>query len=81
MKVDGRKKTHLKPLDKVRLALLSDRLKTTEKNSEAIVENLSKDIAKILGITESSVSTEMEFSGRELDLVFTINKQNTPKNK
>jgi hypothetical protein len=40
---------------------------------------MTGDIANILGITDRGITTEMEFSGRELDLIFTINNQNTPK--
>ncbi|GAB4276025.1 MAG: hypothetical protein Kow0029_17630 [Candidatus Rifleibacteriota bacterium] len=75
------KKTFPKPLEKARMSLLADRLKTSEKDAGLRLRSLEQDIANILGITDTGIYTELEFSGRELDLVFTINKQNTPKNK
>lgn len=81
MKSELRRKTFRKPLTRVQLAILSDRLKTSEDDAELTVEHISRNFAKILGITESSISTDFEFSGRELDMIFTINKQNTPVKK
>jgi hypothetical protein len=68
-----------RPLEKVQLALLSDRLKSSEEHTQLLLKKMTGDIANILGITDRGITTEMEFSGRELDLIFTINNQNTPK--
>jgi len=70
-----------KPFEKVQLAILSDRLKSSDEEAEIILEKISGKFACILGITETSIESDVEFSGRELDLIFTINKQNTPPGK
>ena len=81
MKLESRRKTFHRPLERVQIAILSDRLKTSEEHAEAIVADMSRNFAKVLGIIDSSITTDVEFSGRELDLIFTINKQNTPTGK
>ena len=81
MKPELNRKTLHQPLEKAKISILSDRLKTSEEHAAAIVANMSRDFAKVLGIIESSITTDIEFSGRELDLLFTINKQNIPTGK
>ncbi len=82
MKSESRSKSRLKkPLEKVRLAILADRMKTSEEEAEISAETITLDLAKVLDITETSIKTEVEFFGRELDLIFTISKQNKPAKK
>lgn len=82
MKSESKSKSKLKkPLEKVRLAILADRMKTSEEEAEISAETITLDLAKVLDITETSIKTEVEFFGRELDLIFTISKQNKPAKK
>lgn len=82
MKSESRSKSKFKkPLEKVRLAILADRMKTSEEEAETSAETITLDLAKVLDITETSIKTEVEFFGRELDLIFTISKQNKPAKK
>jgi hypothetical protein len=81
VKPELRRRSFRKPLTRVQLAILSDRLKFSEEEAEQTVARIGENFAKILGITETSIETDFEFSGRELDLIFTINKQNTPTKK
>jgi hypothetical protein len=63
------------------MAIFADRLKTSPENASLLLEKLKSDIAEILEVTDSGIKTSTEFYGRELDLLFTINKQNTPRKK
>jgi hypothetical protein len=82
VKSESRSKSKFKkPLEKVRLAILADRMKTSEEEAEISAETITLDLAKVLDITETSIKTEVEFFGRELDLIFTISKQNKPAKK
>ena len=71
----------LSPKEKVKYSILGNRLGLTEENARLLIESLHKDTAHIFSIPESAVTPEIDFSGRDFDLVFTINKQNTPSNK
>lgn len=73
-----RYRSYKSPLRHVQLSILSDRLKLSKEEAEKTVTRITKNFAKILGITETSIEIDFEFSGREVDLIFTINKQNTP---
>ncbi len=79
MRFSNKNRTRSTPFEKVRRSLLADRLKTSAQEAELLLDQITADTAKILGITETSLTTDIEFSGREMDLIFTINKQNTPK--
>jgi len=67
--------------EKVRLAILGNRLNMTSDEAGRLLDDLQNEIASILGVTPAAVSPDTEFAGRDLDLVFTLNKQNTPKAK
>ena len=67
--------------EKVRLAILGNRLNMTSDEAGRLLDDLQNEIASILGITPAAVLPDTEFAGRDLDLVFTLNKQNTPKAK
>ena len=71
----------LSPKEKVQFSILGNRLGLTEDNARLLLESLHKDTAHIFSIPESAVTSEIDFSGRDFDLVFTINKQNTPSGK
>ena len=71
----------LSPKEKVQYSILGNRLGLTEENARLMLESLHKDTAHIFSIPESAVTSEIDFSGRDFDLVFTINKQNTPSSK
>jgi len=76
---ETRRKKHLSPGEKVRLAILSSRLKVTRDEAERLLNSIESEVASILGIPATAVTSETEFAGRDLDLVLTINKQNTPR--
>lgn len=67
--------------DKVKLAVLAGRFNTTKDQAQTLMQEIHADVASILGIPETAVSNDAEFLGRNLDLTFTINKQNAPKGK
>ncbi|MDD3146886.1 MAG: hypothetical protein PHD82_06250 [Candidatus Riflebacteria bacterium] len=77
--VPSRKK--LSPLEKVRMAVLGNRLNMTRDEAGRLLDDLQKEIATILEVPEVAVLPDTEFAGRDLDLVFTLNKQNTPNRK
>ncbi|MGM0598401.1 MAG: hypothetical protein ACQETH_01170 [Candidatus Rifleibacteriota bacterium] len=81
MKLNNNKKNFFNPLRKAQMAIFADRLKTSPENASLLLENLKSDIADILEVTNTGIKTSTEFYGRELDLLFTINKQNTPRKK
>ena len=71
----------MSPGEKVRLAVLGNRLNMTRDEADRLLGDLQKEIAAILAVPESAVLPDTEFAGRDLDLVFTLNKQNTPNRK
>ncbi|MBR4330597.1 MAG: hypothetical protein IKP71_12190 [Candidatus Riflebacteria bacterium] len=71
----------LSPKEKVQYSILGNRLGLTDENARLTLESIHKDTARIFSIPESSVTSEIDFSGRDFDLVFTISKQNTPSSK
>ena len=71
----------LSPKEKVQYSILGNRLGFSQENAYLLLESLHEDTAKIFSLPKSSVSSEIDFSGRDFDLVFTINKKNTPTNK
>ncbi|MBU1106308.1 MAG: hypothetical protein KKB51_06545 [Candidatus Riflebacteria bacterium] len=58
---------------------MSSRLKVTKDEVERLLNNIESDVAGILGVPATAVESDTEFAGRDLDLVFTINKQNIPR--
>ena len=81
MKISNKKKNFFNPLRKAQMEIFADRLKTSPENVSFLLENLKSDIADILQVTNTGIHTSSEFYGREFDLLFTINKQNTPRKK
>jgi hypothetical protein len=76
---EPRRKKHLSPGEKTRLAILSNRLKVTREEAERLLAGIEAEVASVLGIPATAVGTETEFAGRDLDLILTINKQNIPR--
>ena len=74
-------KKSLSPKEKIQYSILGNRLGLTEENARLLLESLHKDTARIFSLPESYVTSEIDFSGRDFDLVFTISKENTPSNK
>lgn len=50
-----------------------------ENESGIIFDSLPKEVADLLFISERAITTETEISGRNLDILFTIDKQNKPR--
>lgn len=69
----------LSPEEKVRLAILGNRLNVTAEEADRLLNDIHTEVARILDLPEPVVHIDTEFFGRDLDLTFTINKQNTPK--
>lgn len=42
-------------------------------------DSLPKEVSKLLSIQEVAITSDIEISGRNMDFLFTINKQNKPK--
>lgn len=67
--------------ERVKFAILGNRLSLSNEEAQNLLEDLHKETAKLLSIPETAVTLDADFFGRDFDLVFTINKQNTPRNK
>lgn len=75
----SRNKKSFSPEERVKLAILGGRLNVTSDEAARILQEIQNQVAGILEIPETATDTDIDFSGRDLDLVFTVNKQNTPK--
>lgn len=71
----------MSPGERVRMAILGNRLNMTRDEADRLLHDLQKEIAGILEVPSNAVLPDTEFAGRDLDLVFTLNKQNTPNRK
>lgn len=69
----------ISPGEKVKLAILGNRLNVTREESTRLLSDIHSEVAEILGLPATAVDIDTEFAGRDLDLTFTVNKQNTPK--
>ncbi len=67
--------------DKVKFAILGNRLGMTHENAKLLMKDLTKETAKTFFLPEIDVNSDIDFSGREFDFVFTISKQDIPDNK
>ncbi len=76
---EPKRKKNLSPGDKVRLAILSNRLKVPRDEAERLLNAIETTAASILGIPATAITSDTEFAGRDLDVILTINKQNTPR--
>ena len=71
----------LRPIDRARNTLVSQRLKITQSQAESTLENLTHEIAHALGINSQTLSLDTEFFHSSFDLLLTVNKQNKPLKK
>lgn len=69
----------LTPGERVKYSILGNRLGITGENAWKVLNDLKLEAARTLGISDTSINADVDFSGRDYDLVLTINKQNTPK--
>lgn len=76
-----KKQQPLTPGEKAKIAILADRLGIGVNEAYQIQTELSGKLAKTLGLMPHTVKTKIEPAGRDLDMVFIINKQNLPKKK
>lgn len=53
----------------------------TRDEAHRVLDDIQGEIATILGVPHTAVLPDTEFAGRDLDLIFTLNKQNTPNRK
>jgi hypothetical protein len=67
--------------EKVKFAILGNRLGLSEEEANKLLINLHKDVANLFSIHESDLISDVDFSGREFDFIFTINKKNIPDNQ
>ena len=73
--------SRLTPGERVKYSILGNRLNLSAENAQLLLEELTEETAKVFELPESAVNSDVDFYGRDFDLVFTINKQNTPTNK
>ena len=69
------------PKEKVKFAILGNRLGMSSENAKRLMEDLTKETARTFFLPEIDVNSDIDFSGREFDFVFTISKQDIPDNK
>lgn len=74
-------KKRLTPSERVKFGILGNRLRMTMEEASELLEDLHKEATRVFAIPDSAIVPDVDFSGRDFDIVFTINKQNTPKNK
>ncbi len=67
--------------EKVKFALLGNRLGLTEDNAKFLFDSIHRETAAIFSLPETHVNSDIEFVGREFDFVYTIKKQDIPENK
>ena len=67
--------------EKVKFAILGNRLGLSSNNAKLLFDTFHKETASIFSLDESEVISDIDFSGREFDFTFTINKKNIPENK
>ncbi|MBF0498939.1 MAG: hypothetical protein HQM09_02295 [Candidatus Riflebacteria bacterium] len=58
--------------DVLKRRLLCDRLRLSESEVNALLDSLHREGSSILGLRPEHVTFDVEFSGRELDLLFTF---------
>lgn len=66
------------PLEQVKWLILQDRLQLGPLETLAWLESLQREAAQQLGVPPSAITLDTEFHGREMDLIFTIDRQNLP---
>ena len=69
----------LSAYENIRNAIIGKRLGMHEIEAGRVFNTLPKDLAKLLSIQEVTIKVDTEIAGRNMDILFTINKQNKPK--
>ena len=64
----------LSPVEVMKLQLMRDRLNLPPAQSRRLIESLRQDIAGVLGVNPDQMHTDIDFSGPEMDLVFTFSE-------
>ncbi len=62
----------LTPVEVMKLQLMRDRLNLPPAESRRLVESLRREIAGVMGIRPDQMLADIDFSGPEMDLVFTF---------
>lgn len=60
-------------------ALLADRLRLSQHETRLLLEHIQSGFAEQFQMSMSTVGFDIEFHGRSIDLVFTVNRRNLPK--
>ena len=66
------------PLSLVKFQILQDRLQLNPSETLAWLESMHQEVARQLGLPAVAVAFDAEFHGRDLDLTFTLDRQNLP---
>ena len=64
---------------KLKDVLLADRLKLPQSDVQALLYAIHSDLADTLNLPQRAIALDIEFLGRSVDLVFTLHRQNLPK--
>ena len=59
--------------------LLADRLQLPRADVQALLQAIQSDLGENLDLPPRSIQFDLEFLGRNVDLVYTIHRQNLPK--
>lgn len=62
----------LTPVEVMKLQLMRDRLNLPPAESRRLVENLRREIAGVIGVPPEQMLADIDFSGPEMDVVFTF---------
>ena len=65
--------------EKAKLAILASRMGIEINDAQDLQNKLTEKLSKTLGIVPEAISTNIEPAGRDLDMLFVINKQNLPR--
>lgn len=71
----------LSPKEKVKYDILGNRLGLSGENAKVLIDDIHKETASIFSLPKNAVNSDIDFLGREFDIVFTISKENIPDNK
>ncbi|HNV69727.1 MAG TPA: hypothetical protein PKO06_08525 [Candidatus Ozemobacteraceae bacterium] len=62
----------LTPVEVMKLQLMRDRLNLPPAESRRLLEQLRREIAGVMGVSLDQMLADIDFSGPEMDLVFTF---------
>lgn len=71
---------NLTPGERAKYSILGNRLNLSRENTQILLQKLKEETARTFLLPDAVVSADVDLFGREFDLVFTINKDYTPKN-